>query len=269
MDDLLAQHSLRGAHVHLPADSRDSAFTRYFEERFAQLGIRRLTALCYSNPQRHMFDSSPRPPAMLFERTAAGTVHRAADEDGSWRSAQGLGLIAEADFVTTNPPFSHIKYFLPHLSRLGGAFTIIAPLNAYHYRRINPYIMSGAVGVHKIHNAGRMVNFLRPDGTLQTVAPIGWFSSLPSPYPIESVKLTVRWCDSIAHRYPRFDPPYQWAREVGKLADIPLGYDGVLGVPPTYMFQPDPRFERINFCKNTRINGRQTWVRVFIRQVRD
>jgi len=268
MDVLMTTHSLAGAHVHLPADKIDSAFTCYFNERFEKLRLKRLTALSYSSTQMNMFQNGAREPAMLFDRTAEVISHDPVKGDGSWRSELGLKLIAQADFVTTNPPFSHVRKFLQHLILLNNDFSIIAPITATHYVNIFYYLKRREVSWHIAYDDGRNVEFVYPDGSLKRVTPIGWASNLPNPYPAKKLDLKVKWTDDIAHKYPRFNAPHNFARNVNRLSEIPLGYYDWLGVPETYELFDDDRFERVGFCRPA-MNGKEKYVRMLIKQVRD
>ena len=72
--------------------------------------------------------------------------------------------------------------------------------------------------------------FARPDGTLVEGARSKWFTNLEHAGLHEPLTLTEKYYDS---RYPTYDN-YD-AINVDKVVDIPMDYDGVMGVPITYL----------------------------------
>jgi len=248
---------LQGAHVHLPCDSSTSAFTQYFYANFDSLGLRKLTALCYSSKQAKLpgfSDSSAlQIPAQLYTKTAQGTNLAPVQCDGSWQGKLGQQLLRQADFVCTNPPFSHTGIFVNWLLLHGKAFCVMAPMLAAAYAGIWQSIVDGGlhIGTTKLFNAANGKKhgiFVAADGS-QRDSNFIWLSTLPVPVLAPPYKFTVRWHDSLAAQYPFYVEPHNHIRECGSVTRLPLGYGGLLGIPVNFVHIQGSPFDIVGSIK--------------------
>lgn len=100
-----------------------------------------------------------------------------------------------------------------------------------------------------------------------------WFTNLDIPKRHERLTLTEQYSPD---RYPKYDN-YD-AINVDKVSDIPMDYDGLMGVPITFLQRYNPeQFEVIGELKHgcdneydisvPSINGKQTYTRIIIRRI--
>src|SRR5699024_7539578 len=109
-----------------------SNFTKYFAERFEQLGLKKLISTSYAadggNGKVFVLEGENEPQGEYL----AG--------DGDFRSDEVTKLRDEADIVVTNPPFSLFREFMAWLVEGGVKFSIIGNKNAITYKEVFPLI---------------------------------------------------------------------------------------------------------------------------------
>lgn len=215
------------------------------------------------------------------------------DGDGDFRSQECIELLKSADTVATNPPFSLFREYLAQLFEYKKDFIIIGNQNAITYKEVFPLFMENKLWYGaSIHSHGR--DFRVPDDyPLQAyeyrtdengikyinVKGVRWFTNVD--YKERHEKL-ILYKPYIPEAYPRYDN-YD-AIEVGKTGDIPCDYDGVMGVPISFIdkYNPDqfeilgcsdngavpdeyklPHFKRHN---EPYVDGKKMYKRIFIRR---
>jgi len=174
---------------------------------------------------------------------------------GDFRSKESIALLKQADIVCTNPPFSLFREFIAQLFEYKKDFLILGNANALKYQEIFPLFRSNKVWLGMNNGAKK---FAAPahaekfhsveDGTkFMHMGNVFWFTNLDH---------DKRHADLRKRLYRKYDPEkhpkydnYD-AIEVSKVADIPLDYDGVMGVPITFMdkYNPD-QFEIIGYSR--------------------
>ena len=254
-------------------DPYESNFFRYFALNFNRLGLKKLMATCYagSPTARTQLDLSAdgkgapaRAPykAIVTEvRDATGdgavTMGDVAElfrqgrneltqleGDGDFRSPECLELLDEADIVVTNPPFSLFREYIGLLEEKGKGFVVIGPQNAITYKEIFPLIKDNRLQP----GFGHVKQFVQPDGTVKKFGNVCWFTNLDIKKRHEELILVKRYHGHESD-YPKYDN-YD-AINVDKVKDIPEDYDGVMGVPITFLdkYCPD-QFEIVGFNGN-------------------
>lgn len=170
--------------------------------------------------------------------------------DGDFRSDECIELLKEADIVVTNPPFSLFREYVAQLMEYNKQFIIIGNQNAITYKEIFPLIKENKMwyGV-SIHSHGR--DFRVPDDyplkayeyrtdengfKYINVKGVRWFTNIDYEQRHEDLILYRTYTPEEYPKYDNYD-----AIEVGKTADIPCDYYGVMGVPITFLdkFNPD------------------------------
>lgn len=179
--------------------------------------------------------------------------------DGDFRSAECVELLQEADVVCTNPPFSLFREYVAQLIAHQKKFIIIGNVNAVTYKEVFPLIMNNQMWMgYSIHSGDR--EFRVPDeyplnaagfrvderGTKYIrVKGVRWFTNVD--YDERHEKLTL-YKKYTPEEYPKYDN-YD-AINVNATADIPCDYDGVMGVPITFLDKYNPeQFEIVAFRK--------------------
>lgn len=175
--------------------------------------------------------------------------------DGDFRSPECVALLKEADIVVTNPPFSLFREYVAQLEQYKKKFIIIGNVNAITYKEFFPLIMNNKVWIGpSIHSGDRKFNVpddypleaagcgIDEDGKkFIKVKGVRWFTNLDIKQRHEEMILIKEYSQD---EYPHYDN-YN-AIDVSVTSDIPKDYDGVMGVPITFLdkYCPD-QFEII------------------------
>ena len=182
------------------------------------------------------------------------------DGDGDFRSDEVTALRDEADIVVTNPPFSLFREFLAWLASSNVQFSIIGNMNAVTYRDVfarvkndklwyGPSISSGdrefrVPDSYPLNAAGFRVSetgerFIRVKG-------VRWFTNIEhgrrhEPLQLMTMEDNLKFSKHAAIRqggYPRYDNFD--AINVSFTDAIPSDYDGVMGVPISFLDKYSP-----------------------------
>lgn len=269
-------------------DPFESNFFKYFVLNFNRLGLKKLIATCYSTSpiagqQLSLFDvvggdeeqrNKPYKAVVtkVYDVTGDGGVDMfdvaelfkthenelvELEGDGDFRSEECLALLDEADIVVTNPPFSLFREYVSVLMEHEKHFIIIGNVNAITYKEFFPLLKENKVWIGaSIHSGDR--KFYVPDDYPLNAAGCGidedgrrfirvkgvrWYTNLDLKQRHEEMILVKRYDPKT---YPHFDN-YD-AINVDKTADIPCDYDGIMGVPITFLdrYSPD-QFEIVGY----------------------
>lgn len=171
---------------------------------------------------------------------------------GDFRSRQCVELLKEADIVVTNPPFSLFGIYLNQLISYNKKFLILGRMSALHKVNIFPHIMDGRVWIGYGFNISMIYKapydntdeanrkYVRskgydPDKHYIKVPAICWFTNLDHKKRHERLDLYRTYNPVDYPKYDNYD-----AIEVGKVTEIPCDYDGVMGVPDTFLGAMNP-----------------------------
>lgn len=144
------------------------------------------------------------------------------------------------DVVITNPPFSQFREFIETLINSQIKFLVIGPQNALTYKEIIQHFQNNELwlGYH-YHLSG----FKRPDGTIlpkQDLTPRScmWFTNMDVSIRQKMMILSETYNENTS-KYPKY-VNYN-AIEVGHTNDIPMDYDGLMGVPISFLQKYNPK----------------------------
>jgi hypothetical protein len=170
---------------------------------------------------------------------------------GDFRSAECIDLLKKADIVITNPPFSLFREYVLQLVNYKKHFLIIGSLNAVHYKEIFRLIKDDKVWLgESIHSGDR--EFRVPDHYPLNAAGVRvddrgkkyirvkgvrWFTNIDIKKSTRHEKIPL-YKKYTAAEYPSYDNLD--AIEVSKATDIPCDYDGLIGVPDTFLDKYNP-----------------------------
>jgi len=274
-------------------DPYTSNFFEYFFKNFQRLGIKKIIAACYKEQNIDLFESSESESGFYY--VYSGEIGRKKElisnnsinfeGDGDFRSQESISLLNQSDIIVTNPPFSLFREYVDQLVENKKKFLIIGNVNAITYKEIFKLIKDNLawLGI----KLGRGISgFIVPDhyelyGTEaridvnqnRIVSPNNclWLTNLDHSQRHEDIDLTKSFIGN-EDQYLRYDN-YD-AINVNKTKDIPYDYNGVMGVPITFLhkFNPD-QFELIKFRKgddekDLSINGKCPYFRILIRNRR-
>ena len=157
------------------------------------------------------------------DRLGINLLHSSID----FRSQESIDMLVQSDIVITNPPFSLFREYIAQLVEYDKKFLIIGSQNAITYKEVFPLIRDNKVRVG--HNSGGFT-FTTLDGGTQKLGNICWYTSLDVTNKPNKIVLTKTYNPIDYPKYDNYD-----AINVNRLADIPYDYDGVMGVPITFM----------------------------------
>ncbi len=186
--------------------------------------------------------------------------------DGDFRSPEVCKLRDEADIIITNPPFSQFREFLAWIVEGNKGFSIIGNQNAITYKEVFPLLKENKMWLgYSIHSGDRKFNVpddypleaatcgIDPDGRKFIRGKgVRWFTNIEHGQRHEHLQpdtmvhnlkynksLRKKLADDFGvTEYPKYDN-YD-AIEVPFTECIPADYDGVMGVPITFMDKYNP-----------------------------
>ena len=285
-------------------DPYESNFFKYFALRFNQLGLKKLICTCYNGSpvqgNELLLDfgdgwGDPKKIAYKVEITEVRDMNGDGAVDlsdvryllqndknvlsilrtGDFRDPECIALLQQADIVVTNPPFSLFREYLGQLMQYNKKFVIVGHQNAITYKEVFPLIKENKVWLGYGFKGGA-AHFFSPYEDIATagdhkkdmirVSGVNWFTNLEIPKRNEGMDLVCRYSPE---EYPAYDN-YK-AINVDKTSDIPCDYEGVMGVPITFLDKYNPeQFEIIKFRKgddekDLKVNGKCPYFRILIR----
>ena len=209
----------------------------------------------------------------LKRNKAARTALKGDDKypGGDFRSPECIAYLEEADVVVTNPPFSLFREYVAQLMQYGKKFLIIGNKNAITYKEVFPLIKDNKLWMGVTAFSGGMW-FIADykgkyektiDGVKLINVPAIWFTNLDHGQRHRELPL-MTMADNLKfskhkelkgmeayNRYCNYD-----AIEVPFTDAIPSDYDGVMGVPITFLdkYNPD-QFEIVGLSRYTKTTG--------------
>ena len=187
--------------------------------------------------------------------------------DGDFRSKEVTALRDEADIVVTNPPFSLFREFAAWLVEGGKKFSIIGNSNATTYSEIFPLIQQDKLWKGATANASDMV-FAVPKGSVvkdsdrEKAERLGypsddarqytrlgnscWFTNIDhgrrhEPLQLMTMAENIKFSRHQEVRGTGYKPYENYdAVEVPYTDAIPSDFDGVMGVPITFLDKYNP-----------------------------
>ena len=296
-------------------DPYESNFFKYFAMNFNALGLKKLIATCYSGSpvaerQLSLFEEENTEQTKtgvphkiviseVTDLNGDGATNLADVEwlmkndknvltrlkgNGDFRSAECIELLKQADIVVTNPPFSLFRQYVEQLMCFRKKFLIIGNVNAVTYKEVFPLIKNNQIWLGpSITSGDRKFNVpdsyslnaagcgIDPDGRrFIRVKGVRWFTNLDHKKRHEPLDLYKRYTPEEYPKYDNYD-----AINVDKTSEIPMDYDGVIGVPITFLdkYSPD-QFEILGNEYDLKIekgrgyiNGKRMYGRIFIRKI--
>lgn len=162
--------------------------------------------------------------------------------EGDFRSPESIELLKQADIVVTNPPFSLFREYVNQLVEYKKQFLIIGNDNARTYVDIFELIQKNKIWT----GYGRVKEFIQPDGSVKGFGNIGWYTNLDVAKRHEFLTLYKKYSPEEYPTYANYD-----AIEVSKVTDIPVDYDGEMGVPISFLDKYNPnQFEIVGSSSN-------------------
>ncbi|MCK5029221.1 MAG: adenine-specific methyltransferase EcoRI family protein [Bacteroidales bacterium] len=204
--------------------------------------------------------------------------------NGDFRNKESVELLKEADIVVTNPPFSLFREYVAQLMECDKKFLILGDQNAITYKETFGYIKENRLWLG-YDNGGTKWFQVPMDYDISTesrkkikdgmkyfsMGRILWFTNLDTTKRHENTVLYKKYTPEEFPKYDNYD-----VINVDKVSDIPMDYDGVMGVPITFIDKYNPeQFEILGIANSARwinyecftiIKGRKIYNRILIKQ---
>lgn len=290
---------LKGKIVYCPCDKvfneGRSEFVNYFTSLFHTLGLKKVIFTQY-NPHGvgYKAEWDLEKCGYKWEYNGEYEGNKFIDEsdidfyplkgNGSFDSRECREIMKECDVVITNPPFSRFRDFINQIISLGKHFIIIGPDDAITYKEVFPLILNNRVwlGYSRPKAYKILADKADPndkgqyevDGVVyKKFGKTCWYTNVEHKKRIVKIPLTKRYTPEEYPKYDNYD-----AIEVGSYKDIPVDYDGVMGVPISYLEHYNPNQFQIvgayNYSKdyngktwNAKLFGKYKYKRLLIKKV--
>lgn len=177
--------------------------------------------------------------------------------DGDFRSEEVTRLRDEADVIITNPPFSLFREFLAWIIDADKEFLIIGNMNAITYKEVFPLIKDNKMWMGNGFQAGNAFFATDPsreyangvyneETGLVKFRNCCWFTNLDhgrrhQPLPLMTMEDNKKFNSKVQKSetsYQKYDN-YN-AIEIPFTNAIPIDYDGVMGVPISFLDKYNP-----------------------------
>jgi len=179
--------------------------------------------------------------------------------NGDFRSEECIELLKQADIVCTNPPFSLFREYVAQLVEYDRKFLILGDQNAITYKEIFKLIKENKLWLG-YDNGGTKWFQVPDDYDIPTesrkkiingvkyfsMGRILWFTNLDTTKRHEELVLYKKYNPKEYPKYDNYD-----AIEASRYSDIPMDYDGVMGVPISFLDKYNPeQFEILGKTNN-------------------
>lgn len=270
-------------------DARESNFFKFFSNNFESLGLKKLISTGFKENGKGVklvYEGDKNDNFMVDD---AEVVVTELEGNGDFRSEECIELLKECDVVVTNPPFSLFREFVAQLMEYGKKFIIVGNGNAVTYKEIFPLIKNNELWIGASKGIGGKFSFIVPNDydnkfvyeengvRLGQVNSACWFTNISHTKRNTPLDLYKKYS---ADEYPKYD---NYDAIESKTAEIPTDYDGVIGVPITFLDKYCPtQFEIVGWsrhndldmdggywlggCNDATINGKIVYRRILIRR---
>jgi hypothetical protein len=267
-------------------DPEESNFWSYFALNFEYLGLKKLVATHYEE------DKPSYKLEIVSDTNNDGkinkldTIRSPLKQNGDFRSPECIEILKESDIVVTNPPFSLFRDYVAQLIEYDKKFIIIGNQNNFTYKDIFKLLKENKVWAG-VDNGGTKwfevpIHYDITTETRKKVIDGRKYFSMGNIYWFTNLDIKKRHQDLILYRsyneneYPTYDN-YD-AINVNKVADIPMDYMGLMGVPITFIDKYNPKqFEIIGIDRvlveeltgkvsRFRIGGKEIYARIVIKR---
>lgn len=238
IEEEMSYYDFTGKIIYCNCDDHGySNFYKYFKSRFKELGIKKLMATCLALDYLTEYD---------------GIKETYTEHSGDFRDCNDL--LQKADYIITNPPFSLFTEFVKILMDNNKKFIILGNINAFSYKDMFSWLTQS-----KIWLGNRPLNkdmyFNVPDDVreyflkekkegsayviknnqiLGRLASVCWYTNVSRPN-TKKLKLECKYSPDKYQKYDGYD-----VINVDRVKDIPYDYDGIMGVPITYLGVHNP-----------------------------
>lgn len=219
---------LEGKVVYLPCDNpKWSNFYKYFKRNYKKLKLKGLIATYYDVTN-----------LITIKTIVRSWVEKEEVLNNNGDFFLNTEILNECDIVITNPPFSLFRDFIKILNDYNKQYIILGNINAITYK-----IVFKSIFYNKLFLGKTKVNrFYTPTKEIKVVA-CYWYTNIKIKKKIPFLKLTKKYNPEEYPKYDNYD-----AINVNKVKNIPYDYDGVMGVPISFLEKHNPEQFEILGC---------------------
>jgi hypothetical protein len=203
-------------------DPEYSNFWKYFHLNFKHIGLKKLVSTHFEREK----------PSYKLEYDGETITKTELSQNGDFRSPECIEILKKSDLVITNPPFSLFREYVAQLIEYEKKFLIIGNNNAITYKETFTLIKDNKMW---LGYSPRSMKFKTINEELKDVNAC-WFTNLDTSKRHENLILYKKYTPEEYPRYDNYD-----AINVDKVSDIPVDYDGVMGVPITFLDKYNPK----------------------------
>lgn len=227
-------------------DPETSNFWKYFELNFEFLGLKKLIATHYEDSKPSYKLELVRDENGDCRIDSQDIVKTPLVQNGDFRSPECIEIMDSADIIVTNPPFSLFREYIALLLEHQKSFLVIGSQNNVTYREIFPLLKDNKLwlGYHSGDMEFVVPDYYKPRATryreengikYRSMGNICWFTNLDIEKRHENLILYKAYSESEYYEYINYN-----GINVNKVAEIPCDYNGVMGVPITFMDKYNP-----------------------------
>ena len=209
--------------IYMPCDNPEwSNFWHVLKSQYIYLHYKKIIATFYNG----IVDTDKQPYKLEYD--GVNETKTFLNGDGDFRSEECSNILQESDIVITNPPFSLFRDFVKWVMDADKKFLIIGNQNAITYKEIFPYLKENKMwlGYHNVKT------FKQYDGSEKDFGNVCWFTNLDIKKRHDTLETGCLYDDDPS-KYPTYDN-YN-AINCDKTNEIPDDYDGLIGVPITFL----------------------------------
>ena len=199
-----------------------SNFFKYFFDNFENLQLKELI-VSYKEKEQGFY--------LIYNKSNKKLKLKKLKENGDFRSDECINLLKKSDIVVTNPPFSLFKDFISLLLKEKKFFIIIGNSNALSFKKILENIMTNKIrlGINCVRW------FFLPNGNLCEGARSFWYTNLDLKQNYQRLDVSKSYSTTEYFEYDNYK-----AIEVSRTKDIPYNFEGIMGVPITFLSKYNP-----------------------------
>ena len=205
-----------------------SNFWLYFAVNFERLKIKKVIST-YIDDMSYVYERINVNGKPIISKTKL-------ESNGSFDSDECIEILKECDVVVTNPPFSLFRDYVNQLIQYKKRFLVVNTLNAI----TNPVIFNEVKNNKLWLGVNNIKGFVNPTGEIKKFGNTIWYTNIKHNNINESLLLTKQYTETSYLKYDNYD-----AVNINYVKDIPIDYNGYMGVPISFLEKYNPNQFRI------------------------
>jgi len=200
---------------------KESNFVKYFITNFENLKLKELNITYFNEKESY------------FVKKTKGKIHKVKlIGNGDFRSDECIQIMNNSDIIITNPPFSLFREYITLLLEYNKKFLVIGSENSISYKDLFKNIKNDKIWLGHT----RPKKFFQPNGEVKLFGNICWFTNLETEKRHNYLKCDLTYSKTKHKAYSNYK-----AININRLKEIPYNYDGVMGVPITFVDKYNPK----------------------------